>query len=69
MKELVYKMIISFNIKLIRIKQKLTLKCLSIKTGIPTSQLLYIENNNKMNRFILRALKINITDLYKIERN
>ena len=66
-------MIISFKIKQIRKKQKLTLKHLAIKTGISTSQLSDIENNNKMPSFIYivlisRALKININDLYKIEK-
>ena len=66
-------MIISFNIKQIRKKHKLTLKQLASKTGISTSQLSDIENNNKMPSFlyivlISRALKININDLYSIEK-
>lgn len=66
-------MIISFNIKQIRKKQNLTLKQLGTKTGISTSQLSDIENNNKMPSFIYivlisRALKININDLYIIEK-
>lgn len=66
-------MIIMFNIKQIRKKHKLTLKQLATKTGISTSQLSDIENNNKMPSFlyivlISRALKININDLYSIEK-
>ena len=66
-------MIISFNIKSIRKKQKLSLKQLATKTGISTSQLSDIENNNKMPSFIYavliaRALKIDINDLYSIEK-
>lgn len=66
-------MIIRFNIKQIRKKQKFTLKQLATKTGISTSQLSDIENNNKMPSFlyivlISRALKININDLYSIEK-
>ena len=66
-------MIIRFNIKQIRKKHKLTLKQLASKTGISTSQLSDVENNNKMPSFlyivlISRALKININDLYSIEK-
>ena len=66
-------MIISFNIKSIRKKQKLSLKQLSYKTGISVSHLCDIENNYKMPSFIYavliaRALKVDINDLYSIEK-
>ena len=66
-------MIIRFNIKQIRKKHKLTLKQLASKTGISTSQLSDVENNNKMPSFIYavliaRALKIDIGELYTIEK-
>ena len=66
-------MIISFNIKSIRKNQKLSLQELSIKTGISTSQLCDIENNNKMPSLIYailisRAFKIDINELYNIEK-
>lgn len=64
-------MIISFNIKNIRKNQKLSLKELSIKTGISTSQLCDIENNNKMPSLIYailisRAFEIDINELFKV---
>ena len=67
-------MIISFNIKSIRKKQKLSLKQLSHKTGISISHLCDIENNYKMPSFIYvvliaRALNTNINDVYNIEKN
>ena len=67
-------MIISFNIKSIRKKQKLSLKQLSHKTGISISHLCDIENNYKMPSFIYvvliaRALNTNINYVYNIEKN
>ena len=66
-------MIISFNIKSIRKKQKLSLKQLSYKTGISISHLCDIENNYKMPSFIYavliaRAQNTNINDMYNIEK-
>lgn len=66
-------MIISFNIKFIREKQEISLQQLSYKTGISTSHLCDIENNNKMPSLIYailiaRALKVKINEIYTIER-
>ena len=49
-------MIIRFNIKPIRKKEKITLKELSHKTGISTTHLNDIENNNKMPSMIFAIL-------------
>lgn len=66
-------MVIKFIIKDIRKEQKLTLKKLSYKTGISTTHLNDIESNYKMPSFIFaikisKALKVNINDLYYVER-
>ncbi len=66
-------MVIKFTIKSIRKEQKLTLKQLSYKTGISTTHLNDIESNSKMPSLIFaikiaKALKVNINDLYYIER-
>ena len=66
-------MVIKFTIKSIRKEQKLTLKQLSYKTGISTTHLNDIESNSKMPSLIFaikiaKALKVNIYDLYYIER-
>ena len=66
-------MVIKFTIKNIRKEQKLTLKQLSYKTGISTTHLNDIESNSKMPSLIFaikiaKALKVNINDLYYIER-
>ena len=66
-------MVIKFTIKSIRKEQKLTLKQLSYKTGISTTHLNDIECNYKMPSLIFaikiaKALKVNINDLYYIER-
>lgn len=66
-------MVIKFTIKGIRKEKKLTLKQLSYKTGISTTHLNDIESNYKMPSLIFaikiaKALKVNINDLYYIER-
>ena len=66
-------MVIKFTIKSIRKEQKLTLKQLSYKTGISTTHLNDIESNSKIPSLIFaikiaKALKVNINDLYYIER-
>lgn len=66
-------MIIIFNIKSIRKKQGISLQQLSYRTGISTTHLCDIENNNKMPSFIYtiliaRALKVKISELYTIKR-
>lgn len=66
-------MVIKFIIKDIRRGQKLTLKKLSNRTGISTTHLNDIESNYKMPSLIFaikiaKALKVNINDLYYIER-
>ncbi len=66
-------MVIKFTIKCIRKEKKLTLKQLSYKTGISTTHLNDIESNSKMPSLIFaikiaKALKVNINDLYYIER-
>lgn len=66
-------MVIKFTIKGIRKEKKLTLKQLSYKTGISTTHLNDIESNSKMPSLIFaikiaKALKVNINDLYYIER-
>ena len=66
-------MVIKFTIKSIRKEQKLTLKQLSYKTGISSTHLNDIESNSKMPSLIFaikiaKALKVNINDLYYIER-
>ena len=66
-------MVIKFSIKGIRKEKKLTLKQLSYKTGISTTHLNDIESNYKMPSLIFaikiaKALKVNINDLYYIER-
>lgn len=66
-------MVIKFTIKSIRKEQKLTLKQLSYKTGISSTHLNDIECNYKMPSLIFaikiaKALKVNINDLYYIER-
>lgn len=66
-------MIIKFVIKSIRIKRGITLENLSYKTGISTTHLCDIENNNKMPSFlysvlIARALKVNLNEIYIIEK-
>ena len=66
-------MVIKFIIKDIRKEQRLTLKQLSYKTGISTTHLNDIESNSKMPSLIFaikiaKALKVNINDLYYIER-
>lgn len=66
-------MIITFNIKFIRQQKGITLKQLSLKTGISTTHLSDIENNLKMPSLIYailiaRSLKVNINELYTIKR-
>lgn len=66
-------MIIKFVIRSIRIKRGITLEKLSYKTGISTTHLYDIENNNKMPSFIYsvliaRALKVNLNEIYIIEK-
>ena len=66
-------MIIKFNIKEIRKAKGIKLKQLSYRTGISTTHLCDIENNNKMPSFIYvvlisNALKIKIDEIYSIER-
>ncbi len=66
-------MVIKFIIKDIRKEQRLTLKQLSYKTGISSTHLNDIECNYKMPSLIFaikiaKALKVNINDLYYIER-
>ena len=66
-------MIIIFNIKSIRQNKGISLKQLSYKTGISTSHLCDIENNNKMPSLIngvliARALDVKINEIYTIER-
>lgn len=66
-------MIIFFNIKNIRKKQDISLQQLSHKTGISTTHLCDIENNNKMPSFIIvvlisRALKVKLEEIYTIKR-
>ena len=66
-------MVIKFIIKDIRKEQKLTLRKLSYKTGISTTHLNDIESNYKMPSLIFaikisKALKVNINDLYYVER-
>ena len=66
-------MVIKFTKKGIRKEKKLTLKQLSYKTGISTTHLNDIESNSKMPSLIFaikiaKALKVNINDLYYIER-
>lgn len=66
-------MIIRFNIKPIRKKEKITLKELSHKTGISTTHLNDIENNNKMPSMIFailiaKALRVKVDEIYTIER-
>lgn len=66
-------MIIKFNIKPIRKKEKITLKELSHKTGISTTHLNDIENNNKMPSMIFailiaKALRVKVDEIYTIER-
>ena len=66
-------MIITFNIKFIRQQKGITLKRLSLKTGISTTHLCDIENNLKTPSLtyailIAKALKVNINELYTIER-
>lgn len=73
MRYLISDMIIIFNIKSIREKQGITLQQLSLKTGISSTHLCDIENNNKMPSFIYtiliaRALKVKINELYTIKR-
>lgn len=66
-------MIIKFNIKPIRKKEKITLKQLSHKTGISTTHLNDIENNNKMPSMIFailiaKALRVKVDEIYTIKR-
>ncbi len=66
-------MILKFNIKNIRKARGLNLKQLSYRTGISTSHLCDIENNYKMPSLIYaiiiaRALKVQLNELYVIER-
>ena len=66
-------MILKFLIKEIRKEQNITLKQLSYRTGISTTHLNDIESNSKMPSLIFpikiaKALKVNINDLYYIER-
>ena len=58
-------------IKDVRVKKNVTLKRLSILTGLSTTHLNDIENNKKRPSLyclilIAKALKVNITELYKI---
>ena len=55
-------MVIKFIVKDIRKEQRLTLKQLSYKTGISTTHSLIFAIK------IAKALKVNINDLYYIER-
>lgn len=62
---------IIYLVKEIRIRQQMTLKELSIKTGISKSHINDIENNIKepSNSILVRlakALKVGIIDLYKV---
>lgn len=66
-------MIIRFNIKSIRKKEGITLEQLSHKTGISTTHLCDIENNNKMPSMIFaiiiaKALRVKVDEIYIIER-
>lgn len=64
-------MIIVFNIKEIRKEKKMTLKNVSKRSGVSTTQINDIENNIKIPKIntaeaIAHALKVHITELYKV---
>lgn len=66
-------MIIRIVVKDVRLKRKITIKKLSYMTGISTSHLCDIENNNKMPSLIYavliaNALNVNVNEIYVIER-
>lgn len=66
-------MIICLKIKDIRVSKGIKLKQLSYKTGISTSHLSDIENNNKMPSLIYailiaRTLNVKIEEIYIIKR-
>ena len=65
---------IVFHIKQIRREKNISLKQLSRKSGISSSQINDIENNNKMPsiftlELIAKALNEKVTDLYTIVNN
>lgn len=60
------------NIKTLRQDRKISLSTLQMKSGVSTSHINEIENNNKMPSLIImiklaKALGVTISDLYKIE--
>lgn len=60
------------NIKTLRQDRKMSLSTLQMKSGVSTSHINEIENNNKMPSLIVmiklaKALGVTISDLYKIE--
>lgn len=63
---------IIMNIKTLRQDRKISLSTLQMKSGVSTSHINEIENNNKMPSLIImiklaKALGVTISDLYKIE--
>lgn len=63
---------IIMNIKTLRQDRKMSLSTLQMKSGVSTSHINEIENNNKMPSLIVmiklaKALGVTISDLYKIE--
>lgn len=63
---------IIMNIKTLRQDRKISLSTLQMKSGVSTSHINEIENNNKMPSLIImiklaKALGVTILDLYKIE--
>ena len=63
---------IIMNIKTLRQDRKISLSTLQMKSGVSTSHINEIENNNKMPSLIImiklaNALGVTISDLYKIE--